>query len=135
MKSGEQKIPVENFRTFTRLFGMDSRPPCSHLQYDALIQALADSEEVSFTGCLADVFERKDPRIFSVGELVRIMALPPSRALKTENDDIRSFASQYGYVAVVTGNGLFGADIYFIAHGALALASATETFSKLSSLR
>ncbi|MCP1511005.1 hypothetical protein [Pseudomonas rhodesiae] len=131
MKSGEQLIPVENLRKFTHLLTMDGRQGWDSNQHAALLQALADSENTSYVGCLADAFGLEDPKVFAIGDLVRIIALPSSMFMDEISEEVKTFAAYYGYIAVVSGHGLYGADIYFIDHGALALANAAETFSKL----
>jgi hypothetical protein len=135
MKSGEKQIPLENLRKFTHVATMDGTKGWDSEQLEALYQALSESEQTTFIGCLAEAFGLDHPKTFAIGDLVRIIALPPSRTMDDKSEEIRTFATYYGYAAVVTGRGLFGGEIYFIGHGALALASATETFSKLSSLR
>lgn len=131
MKTGEQLIQVENLRKFTNILTMDGRQSWVSTQQTALLQAIADSEKTSYVACLADVFGVENPKVFVIGDLVRIIALPSSYFMDEVSEEIRSFASSYGYIAVVSGIGLYGADIYFIDHGALALANAAETFSKL----
>jgi hypothetical protein len=134
MKSNEQLIPVENLRKFTNFLTMDGRQFWDSTQQDVLLQAIADSERTTYIGCIAEAFGIKHPQVFSIGELVKIIALPSAVYLDQVGEDIRSFASSYGYVAVVSGRGLFGGDVYFVARGAIALASAAETFTKLKLL-
>ncbi|RON43536.1 hypothetical protein BK666_20930 [Pseudomonas frederiksbergensis] len=131
MKSGEQLIQVEHLRKFTHLLTMDGRQGWDSTQHAALLQALADSEKTTYIGCIADAFGVENPQIFAIGDLVRIIALPSSLFMDELSEEIRSFATNYGYVAAISGRGLYGADIYFIDHGALALATAAETFTKL----
>ncbi|MFJ2680973.1 hypothetical protein [Pseudomonas sivasensis] len=131
MKSGEELIAVENLRKYTHFLTMDGRESWDSTQRSALLQALADSEKKSYIGCIADAFGIENPQVFSIGDLVRIIALPSSLFMSELSDEIRSFATSYGYIAVISGRGLYGADIYFIDHGALALAAAAETFTKL----
>jgi hypothetical protein len=131
MKTGEQYIQVENLRKFTHLLTMDGRQSWDSTQQAALLQALADSDKTSYVDCLVDAFGIENPKIFAIGDLVRIIALPSSLFMDEVSEDIRSFAFNYGYIAAISGHGLYRGDIYFIDHGALALASAAETFSKL----
>ncbi|QKF52812.1 hypothetical protein [Pseudomonas graminis] len=134
MKSGEDKISADNLRTFTSISAMDGRIGWDQDQRASLIQGMADSEKVSFAGCLADTFGLEDPKIFSVGPLVRIIALPNPIHMENLSEDIKTFASYYGYAAVISGHGIFGAEIIFINHGALALATAVEALAKLNLL-
>ncbi|QXE10669.1 MULTISPECIES: hypothetical protein [Pseudomonas] len=134
MKTGQELIQVEHLRKFTHLLTMDGRLGWDNTQRNALLQAIADSEKTTYIGCIADAFGIESPQVFAIGDLVRIISLPSVVFMDALSEEIKSFASNYGHIAVISGRGLYGAEIYFIDRSALALANAAETFTKLKLL-
>lgn len=138
MKFGQEKLQAtpEQLQRLIRLHNMRGNFSMSDPDRKELFTRLAASERQEYYGIVSEVFERhEDSKIFSVGALVKIFTIPPAHVFEASHRLIKDLQYLYGYVAIVSGAGIFGADIYFIDHGPLKLAAAAEEFSKLNILK
>lgn len=135
MKFGIEKPTAEQLRRYVRLWNMSGNFNLESQARDEFFDLLAGSEKEGYGLSLADVFGRpENSKIFSLGALVRIFSLPPSYSLDGSAPVVQELSSYYGYVAVISGPGIYGADLYFIDQGPINLAQAIERFKHLSSL-
>lgn len=135
MKFGEEKSTSDQLKNFVRLQNMSGNFALSNPDRDKLFDLIADSDQHDFAAMTSDLFGRKpDSKIFTMGKLVKILMLPPSNALQTHPRVIQDLQYAYGYVAVISGSGIYGADLCFIEHGPKNLALAIENLSALSLL-
>ncbi len=135
MKLGEEKATPDQLQRIIRLNNMSGNFNLSNPDREEFFKRLAVSDHQDYSGMISELFERhKDSKVFSVGPLVKILALPPAHALEKSHRLIKDLQYLYGYVAIVSGRGIYGADVYFIDHGPLNLATAADHLSKLNNL-
>jgi len=135
MKFGTEKATPEKLQRIIRLNNMSGNFNLSNPDREELFKRLADSDREEYHEIFSEVFERhKDSKVFSVGSLVKILPIPPAHAFEKSHRLIKDLQYLYGYIAIVSGHGLYGADVYFIEHGPLNLANAAEHLSKLKNL-
>lgn len=138
MKFGKEQVQAtpEQLQRLIRLHNMRGNFSMSDTDREELFKRLAASQRQEYYGIVSELLERSDEsKVFSVGSLVKILTIPPAHVFETSHRLIQDLQYLYGYVAIVSGPGIYGADIYFIDHGPLNLAAAADQFSKLHSLK
>lgn len=127
----QQPATAEQLSLVIRLYDFEGQKPLSANESGALLNLVAESTKNTFEEQLAEAFGLTRYDGLSLVNRVTIYALPFPHAKPDARQVVKSLITFFGYMVVVSGAGLLGAEAYFVKRNALALGKAAEAFSPL----